>query len=206
MVRFLRFSHRPDRFVAACFLHLPPFGCRCFLQPRFRLEASSRLIPLCRRLLSTTSTSTAVWLPLLFRYGVFSISYYFSHLFRFVGILLRFLPFLFTWTCHLANELFFPSSHFLCGSRCSDLQLARIALHIMKKIGLVSPPSPPVSLPFSRGSNSTVLICFHVSNVFKVWRGPTHLGFRRCIFLGTGIQIHCMYFYVYVFQNPRLAQ
>ena len=89
--------HRPPHSVAACLLPLPPFRCRCFLQPTFPLEASFRLIPLCRCLLSTTSTSTAVWVPLLFRYGVFSISYYFPHLFRFVGMPLRFLPFLFTW-------------------------------------------------------------------------------------------------------------
>ena len=88
--------HRPAHSVAACLLPLPPFGCRCFLQRTFPLEASSRLIQLCRRLLSTTSTSTAVWVPLWFRYGVFSISYYFPHLFRFVGMPLRFLPFLFT--------------------------------------------------------------------------------------------------------------
>ena len=84
--------HRPAHSVPACLLPLPPFGCGCFLQPTFPLEASCHLIPLCRRLLSTTSTSTAVWVPLLFRYGVFSISYYFLHLFRLVGMPLRFLP------------------------------------------------------------------------------------------------------------------
>ena len=77
--------HRPAHSVAACLLPLPPFGCRCFLKRTFPLEASSRLIQLCRRLLSTTSTSTAVWVPLWFRYGVFSISYYFPHLFRFAN-------------------------------------------------------------------------------------------------------------------------
>ena len=71
--------------------------------------------------------------------------------------------------CHLANRLFFPSSHFLCGSRCSDLLLARFALHILgKKKGLGSPPVPHVSLPFSRGSNSTYLFpclkCFFKSD------------------------------------------
>ena len=63
--------HRPAHSVAACLLPLPPFGCRCFLKRTFPLEASSRLIQLCRRLLSTTSTSTAVWVLLWFRYGVF---------------------------------------------------------------------------------------------------------------------------------------
>ena len=77
--------HRPAHSVAACLLPLPPFGCRCFLKRTFPLEASSRLILLCRRLLSTTSTSTAVWVLLWFRYGVFSISYYFPHLFRFAN-------------------------------------------------------------------------------------------------------------------------
>ena len=77
--------------IAQLTLSLPAFylyrrlGAAVFLKRTFPLETSSRLIQLCRRLLSTTSTSTAVWVPLWFRYRVFSISYYFPHLFRFAN-------------------------------------------------------------------------------------------------------------------------
>ena len=134
--------HRPAHSVAAFFLSLPSFGCRCFLQLTFPLEASSRLIPLCHRLLSTTSTSTAVWLPLLFRYGVFSISYYFliystSSVCPFASS-----PSCLHEACHLANRLFSPSSHFLCGSRCSDLLFPHCVTHSEKNRAGFS-PSPP---------------------------------------------------------------
>ena len=41
-------------------------------------------------------------------------------------------------------------------------------------------PSPPPSHCHSREVR-TVFICFPISNVFKVCRGPSHLGFRGCI-------------------------
>ena len=75
-------------------------GAAVFFSQHFHwklLLAWFRYVAACFLRLTRLDTSTAVWVPLWFRYGVFSISYYFPHLFRFVGMPLRFLPFLFTW-------------------------------------------------------------------------------------------------------------
>ena len=63
-------------------------GAAVFFSQHFHwklLLAWFRYVAACFLRLTRLDTSTAVWVPLWFRYGVFSISYYFPHLFRFAN-------------------------------------------------------------------------------------------------------------------------
>lgn len=80
--------------------------------------------------------------------------------------------------CHLAIRLFFSFVTFLVRFPLFRSPVSpHCVTHSEKKIGLGSPPVSPVSLPFSRGSNSIHLFPCQF---------PSHLGFRSCISAGDG--------------------
>ena len=97
MVRFLRFLSSPSSLCRRLPSTSTAVWMTLFSSANISAGSFFSLDAVMSPPASTTSTSTAVWVPLWFKYDVFfSISYYFP-LYRFAGMPLRFLSFSFTW-------------------------------------------------------------------------------------------------------------